>query len=266
MPVDNISLVRCDEAAWRFLGLSLAGYDVLVSLGLAAVAAWARAPPSREQKRSRLELAQQSTGSDRMDVLIIGAGIGGLTLGLMLHRAGIACRVFEAAPELKAVGVGINILPHASRELCALGLEDALAKVAVTTREYCFYNRFGQYIYSEPAGRFAGYDVPQFSIHRGDLQMVLLEAFIARAGRDKVILGQRCTRVEYDGDGSGRAFRGCQRQAACRRSAAASWSAPKASIRPCASSFIRTKARRNIPASTCGAASRAGSRSCPAPA
>ena len=135
-----------------------------------------------------------------MDVLIIGAGIGGLTLGLMLQRAGIACRVFEAAPELKAVGVGINILPHASRELCALGFEEALAKVAVTTREYCFYNRFGQYIYSEPAGKFAGYDVPQFSIHRGDLQMVLLEAFIARAGRDKVILGHKCTRVDYDGD------------------------------------------------------------------
>ena len=134
-----------------------------------------------------------------MEVVIIGAGIGGLTLGLMLQRAGIACRIFEAAPELKAVGVGINILPHASRELCALGLEDALAKVAVTTREYCFYNRFGQYIYSEPAGRFAGYDVPQFSIHRGDLQMVLLEAFIERAGRDKVILGHKCTRVEYDG-------------------------------------------------------------------
>jgi len=134
-----------------------------------------------------------------MEVLIIGAGIGGLTLGLMLQHAGIACRVFEAAPELKAVGVGINILPHASRELCALGLEDALAKVAVTTREYCFYNRFGQYIYSEPAGRFAGYDVPQFSIHRGDLQMVLLDAFIARAGTDKVILGHRCTRVDNDG-------------------------------------------------------------------
>jgi 2-polyprenyl-6-methoxyphenol hydroxylase-like FAD-dependent oxidoreductase len=135
-----------------------------------------------------------------MEVLIIGAGIGGLTLGLMLHRAGIACRVFEAAAELKAVGVGINILPHASRELCGLGLEQALAKVAVTTREYCFYNRFGQFIYSEPAGRFAGYDVPQFSIHRGDLQMVLLDAFIERAGADKVLTGWRCTKVEYDGD------------------------------------------------------------------
>ncbi|HEU4659832.1 MAG TPA: flavin-dependent oxidoreductase [Pseudolabrys sp.] len=135
-----------------------------------------------------------------MEVLIIGGGIGGLTLGLMLQRAGIACRIVEAAPELKAVGVGINILPHASRELCALGLEDALAKVAVTTREYCFFNRFGQYIYSEPAGRFAGYDVPQFSIHRGDLQMVLLDAFVARAGKDKIATGMKCTRVDYDGD------------------------------------------------------------------
>jgi len=135
-----------------------------------------------------------------MEVLIIGAGIGGLTLGLMLHRAGIACRIFEAASELKAVGVGINILPHASRELCALGLEEALTKVAVITREFCFYNRFGQYIYNEPAGRFAGYDVPQFSIHRGDLQMVLLDAFVARAGADKVVLGHRCTKVDYDGD------------------------------------------------------------------
>jgi 2-polyprenyl-6-methoxyphenol hydroxylase-like FAD-dependent oxidoreductase len=135
-----------------------------------------------------------------MEVLIIGAGIGGLTLGLMLHRAGIACRVFEAASELKAVGVGINILPHASRELCALGLEEALAKVAITTREYCFYNRFGQFIYNEPAGRFAGYDVPQFSIHRGDLQMVLLDAFVERAGADKVITGWRCTKVDYEGD------------------------------------------------------------------
>jgi 2-polyprenyl-6-methoxyphenol hydroxylase-like FAD-dependent oxidoreductase len=135
-----------------------------------------------------------------MEVLIIGAGIGGLTLGLMLHRAGIACRIYEATSELKAVGVGINILPHASRELCGLGLEQALAKVAVTTREYCFYNRYGQYIYSEPAGKFAGYDVPQFSIHRGDLQMVLLEAFIARAGRDKVQTGWRCTGVETVGN------------------------------------------------------------------
>ena len=201
-----------------------------------------------------------------MEVLIIGAGIGGLTLGLMLHRAGIACRIFEAAPELKAVGVGINMLPHASRELCALGLEDALAKVAVTTREYCFYNRFGQFIYSEPAGKFAGYDVPQFSIHRGDLQMVLLEAFVARAGKDKVILDHKCTRVDYDGPEAIAHFEDVNGKPLPSVSGQRRRSAPKASIRCCASSFIRTRGRRNIPASTCGAASRAGSRSCPAPA
>jgi 5-methylphenazine-1-carboxylate 1-monooxygenase len=132
------------------------------------------------------------------DVVIIGAGIGGLTLGLMLHRAGISCRIYEAAPEIRPVGVGINILPHASRELIALGLEQALTRVAVITREYRFYNRFGQFIYSEPAGKFAGYDVPQFSIHRGDLQMALHDALVARVGKDKVIIGARCMRVDPD--------------------------------------------------------------------
>jgi 2-polyprenyl-6-methoxyphenol hydroxylase-like FAD-dependent oxidoreductase len=133
-----------------------------------------------------------------MDVVIVGAGIGGLTLGLRLHQAGIACRIFEAAPEIKPLGVGINLLPHASKELTELGLQPALAKVAITTTEIAYYNRFGQLIYRDPCGRYAGYEWPQFSIHRGDLQMVLLEAFIARAGADRVITGARCTGVEQD--------------------------------------------------------------------
>ena len=116
----------------------------------------------------------------------------------MLHRARIPCRIFEAASELKPVGVGINILPHASRELCGLGLEDALTKVAVVTREFRFYNRYGQYIHSEPAGRYAGYEFPQFSIHRGDLQQVLLDAFLSRAGTDRVVTGWRCNRVDAE--------------------------------------------------------------------
>jgi 2-polyprenyl-6-methoxyphenol hydroxylase-like FAD-dependent oxidoreductase len=133
-----------------------------------------------------------------MDVVIIGAGIGGLTLGLMLHRAGIPCRIYESTQELKAVGVGISVLPHASRELVGLGLEEALANVAVTTREFCYFNRYGQLIYREPAGRYAGYEFPMFSIHRGDLQMVLLDAFIKRAGADRVITGWRCTGVDAE--------------------------------------------------------------------
>ncbi|MFE9693274.1 flavin-dependent oxidoreductase [Micromonospora sp. NPDC005806] len=132
------------------------------------------------------------------DVLIIGAGIGGLVLALELHDAGIPCRVYEAVPEIRPLGVGINILPHASRVLCQLGLESELARVAVTTRESVFYNRFGQLIYREPSGRFAGYDYPQFSVHRGDLQQVLLQAVRERLGPDAVVLDHRCTGVTQD--------------------------------------------------------------------
>ncbi len=132
------------------------------------------------------------------DVVIVGAGIGGLTLGLALHAAGIPCRVFELAAEIKAVGVGINLLPHATKELATLGLESALARVAIETTDATFFNRFGQLIYQEPLGRAAGYERPQFSIHRGDLQMVLLDAFVARAGRDRLVTGRHCTAVEQD--------------------------------------------------------------------
>src|SRR5580692_11970621 len=113
------------------------------------------------------------------DILIIGGGVGGLTLGLALRAAGIPCRIFESVAEIRPIGVGINLLPHASKELAALGLEQALARIAIETSDATFFNRFGQLIYQEPLGRAAGYDRPQFSIHRGDLQMILLDAFCA---------------------------------------------------------------------------------------
>lgn len=135
------------------------------------------------------------------NIAIVGAGIGGLTLALGLHQAGISCRVFESAPEIKPLGVGINILPHAVRELEHLGLLDALAQVGVTTRESAFYNAHGQFVYSEPAGRHAGYKWPQFSIHRGDLQAVLLQAVRERMGDDAVVSDHRCAGFEQDDDG-----------------------------------------------------------------
>src|SRR3954471_4265238 len=135
------------------------------------------------------------------DVLIVGAGIGGLPLGLALHSARIGCRIRESAAEIKPVGVGINLLPHATQELARLGLEPALGRLAIATTDATFFNRFGQLIYQEPLGRAAGYEHPQFSIHRGDLQMILTDAFCARAGADKLVTGKHCTAVEQDDGG-----------------------------------------------------------------
>jgi 2-polyprenyl-6-methoxyphenol hydroxylase-like FAD-dependent oxidoreductase len=135
------------------------------------------------------------------EVIIVGAGIGGLTLGLALHQAKIPCRIFESAAEIRPIGVGINLLPHAVKELAALGLEGALEQAAVKTTDATFFNRFGQLIYQEPLGRAAGYDQPQFSIHRGDLQMILLDAFRTRAGADRLVTSRHCIRAEQDDAG-----------------------------------------------------------------
>ena len=135
------------------------------------------------------------------DVLIMGGGVGGLALALSLHQAGISCRVFEAVPEILPLGVGVNLLPHAMRELGEFGLLEALAARAIETRELAFYSRHGQFIYREPRGRYAGYDWPQLSIHRADLHDVLLTAVKQRLGEDAVHLGHRCTRVDQDASG-----------------------------------------------------------------
>ena len=137
---------------------------------------------------------------DSDPVVIVGAGIGGLTLALALHRARIPCRVYEAAAEIRPLGVGINVLPHASAVLRSLGVLEALERVAVVTREAAFFNRFGQAVYSEPAGRWAGHDAPQLSIHRGDLQGVLLAAVRERLGPAAVVAGHACAGADELGD------------------------------------------------------------------
>src|SRR5262245_66261166 len=105
-----------------------------------------------------------------MKVLIIGAGIGGFATALSLHAAGIECAVFEQSRSIRELGVGINLLPHAVKELASLGLLSAVDGVASRTRELIYANRFGQELWREPRGLDAGCDYPQFSIHRGKLQ------------------------------------------------------------------------------------------------
>ena len=122
-----------------------------------------------------------------MTVLIAGGGIGGLTLALSLHQIGIPCRVFESVPELKPLGVGINVLPHAVRELIELGLLDKLDAAGVRTKELSYFSKQGKPIWSEPRGLEAGYKWPQFSIHRGVLHQILLDTVIERLGADNLL-------------------------------------------------------------------------------
>ena len=150
---------------------------------------------------TRPAVVPDSRAAPSGEVAIVGAGIGGLTLALALHRAGVACRVYEAAAEIRPLGVGINVLPHASAVLQSLGVLGELERIAVVTREAAFFNRFGQHVYNEPAGRWAGHDAPQLSIHRADLQDVLLAAVRERLGAERVVAAHACVGVDDGGDG-----------------------------------------------------------------
>src|SRR5437660_3816927 len=117
-----------------------------------------------------------------MKVLIAGGGIGGLATALSLHALGIEAEVFEQAREIGEVGVGINMLPHAVKQLAALGLLPALDRAGTRTRELIYMNHLGQTVWQEPRGMDAGYDTPQFSIHRGKLLGALHQAAHERLG------------------------------------------------------------------------------------
>ena len=137
-----------------------------------------------------------------MKVSIIGGGIAGLTTALALHKAGIPCCIYESVHELRELGVGINLLPHAVRELDALGLLPELRQTAVETAELCYFNKLGQLIWREPRGLEAGYRWPQFSVHRGQLQGLLQRAVVARLGEDALHLGHHLQGYDTATDGS----------------------------------------------------------------
>ena len=136
-----------------------------------------------------------------MKVIIAGGGVGGLVTALMLHVRGIDCEIFEQADGIRELGVGINTLPHAIKELAELGLLERLDAVAIRTYELFYTNRFGQEIWREPRGLDAGYDLPQFSIHRGRLQTVIYQAVRARLGETRIHLNCRLGSFTQDDGG-----------------------------------------------------------------
>jgi 2-polyprenyl-6-methoxyphenol hydroxylase-like FAD-dependent oxidoreductase len=136
-----------------------------------------------------------------MKIAIIGGGICGLATALYLHREGLDCTVYEAVPEIKPLGVGINILPHAIRRLYDLGVGEACARKGIEPKEFVFYTQNGQLIHTEPCGRHAGYKFPHLSMHRADLHEVLYDAVRERLGHGAVVLGHRVRHLEQDDKG-----------------------------------------------------------------
>ncbi|MEM7570164.1 MAG: FAD-dependent monooxygenase [Pseudomonadota bacterium] len=136
-----------------------------------------------------------------MHMLIAGGGIGGLVAALSAHKAGFDVTVFEAVETIKPMGVGINILPHAARELIELGLEEEIDAFAIRTSAMNYYTSAGKLVISQPCGRNAGYHWPQWSLHRGDLHMMLLRVFKERAGAYRVVTNAALTMFEQDEDG-----------------------------------------------------------------
>ena len=145
-------------------------------------------------------------------IAVVGGGVAGLGLALSLHQRGIACDVYEAVPQVKELGVGITLLPHAMRELAALGVQPQIETAGIENLESVFFNRYGQFIYREPRGRHAGYQVPEIGIHRGRLHRILYEKALATLEPGRIHTDHRCVGVEQDGEGATLRFTDSQGQ------------------------------------------------------
>jgi 2-polyprenyl-6-methoxyphenol hydroxylase-like FAD-dependent oxidoreductase len=132
-----------------------------------------------------------------MEVLIAGGGIAGLTMALTCHEIGVPVTVYESERVLRPLGLGINLQPTAVRELCDLGLGSEMASIGVPIRESVLVGRKGNDVWAEPRGLEAGYRWPQYSVLRGELEMMLYRAVVERLGSDAVVTGHRVTRYEH---------------------------------------------------------------------
>ena len=138
--------------------------------------------------------------------VIAGGGIGGLAAALALQARGIDAAVFERSATIRELGVGINTLPHAIGVLAGLGLLPALDAVAIRTHELIYANRHGQTFGTSCEGWRRAIRVPQFSIHRGRLQGVLLAA-VEQSAAGAVRCGHTLDSFADDGAGVTARFR-----------------------------------------------------------
>jgi 5-methylphenazine-1-carboxylate 1-monooxygenase len=136
-----------------------------------------------------------------MTVIVAGGGIAGMAAALTCHQIGVPVKVFESVRELRPLGVGINLQPNAVRELYDLGLDAALPTIGIESREWALVAPNGRDVYAEPRGRLAGYRWPQFSVHRGQLQMLLYHTALDRLGPDAIVTGARVTGYRNIADG-----------------------------------------------------------------
>src|SRR5436305_492493 len=134
-------------------------------------------------------------------ILIVGAGIGGLTAALALLREGHDVEVYEQAPTLVELGAGVQISANGSRVLFALGLEDAIRRVwcEPAGKEIRLWNTGETWrLFDLGAESVVRYGAPYFMTHRADLHQTLIDAVRALA-TNAIHLNARC--ASYDDDG-----------------------------------------------------------------
>ena len=190
-----------------------------------------------------------------MKVIIIGGGIGGLTAALMLHARGIDCEIFEQSDAIRELGVGINTLPHAIKELADLGLLDAARRGRDPHLRAVLHQplRPGDLAraarHSTPASKFRN----SRSIAAG-CRTSSTRRCARGSAKSRIHTGSSPRRLHSGRGRRHRLFLRPRRLASRTPRAATSWSAPTASIRWCAKRSTPMKGRRAGTARCCGAA------------